>query len=299
MTVADSTQHEEHGHTGHVEHPPQYAPAFLALSSILVAFAVNFVSVTEDQHLFGLITLPKDTAVAFGFALAGIYAVFLLIFFIKEALNKKIVPTLSEVVYSKNLFIWLFIASEIIFFGVIIGLSLILRINTQIAGQPWINAGLPAGSEHYYEVLTGASSIIPTVFITFVLLLSSVTMMKAVEAMERSDRTGLRNWLFLTVLGGVIFLVVKIFEYSTLFSEGILVNTNTFWTTFFLTTGFHTLHVTVGVMILIGFLVKAAMVKGETAFNAENGQPVEIMAIYWHYVDCVWIFLMPLIYLLT
>ena len=299
MAVADSHEsHESHGDVGHVSHDPQYWPPFLALSAVLLGLAVNFIGVQTDQNLFGVIDLPQQTAVALGFALAILYALFLMAFFFHEAFNKKVVPTLSQVVFSKNLFIWIFIGSEIIFFGVIIGLSLILRINTQIAGQPWINAGAPSSDpEKYYKLLM--EGIYPTIFITFVLLLSSVSMMKAVEAMEHGNNKSLRNYLGLTVLGAVIFLAVKIWEYSTLFGEGIEINTNVFWTTFFLTTGFHTLHVTVGAMILFFFFLKAGWVKGDSAFTPENGQPVEIVAIYWHYVDVVWIFLMPLIYLLT
>lgn len=298
MTVADSSEsHGDHGdHGNHVEHAPTYFPAFLALSSVLVGLAINFVGVTSDQNLFGLVNISQQSAVMLGFGLALLYALFLMAFFFKEAFNKKVVPTLSNVVFSKNLFIWIFIASEIIFFGVIIGLSLILRINTQMAGQAWINAGAPSANFYYDKLEEG---IWPTFFITFVLLLSSVSMMKAVEGMEHGNNKRLRNYLGLTVLGAVIFLVVKIWEYSTLFSEGIVINTNVFWTTFFLTTGFHTLHVTVGAMILLFFFLKAAFVKGDHAFTPENGQPVEIVAIYWHYVDVVWIFLMPLIYLLT
>ena len=295
MTVADA--HESHEHTAHVSHDPQYAPAILALSTVFLGTAVTLIGASGQQKLFFFLSLNQDSTRALGFLFAFLYVAFLAVFFFKEAFNKKIVPTLSQKVFSPNLFIWVFMASEIIFFGVIIGLSLILRINTEIAGQPWINAGLPVGSEKYYEALM--EGIGPTVFITFVLLLSSVSMMKAVEAMERSDRGALRNYLGLTVFGGLVFLIVKVWEYTTLFQSGIEVNTNVFWTTFFLTTGFHTLHVTVGALILFFFFLKAAFVKGDTAFTAENGQPVEIMAIYWHYVDVVWIFLMPLIYLLT
>jgi len=280
MTVADAGHDAGHDaeHTAHVSHDPQLFPPFLALSSILLAVAVNYV---QDQ-----------STAALGFAIAGIYAVFLLAFFIKEALNKKVVPTLSYTFMSRSLFIWLFLASEIIFFGVIIGLSLILRINTQIMGGTWMDA-------ETYNTITAPLSIYPTVFITFVLLMSSVTMMKAVESMEKSNTKGLRNWLGLTILFGLIFLVVKVWEYSTLFGEGFVISKSDFWTTFYLQTGFHTLHVAVGVMIIIGFFVKATFAKGEQAYTAENGHPVEIMAIYWHYVDIVWIFLMPLIYLLT
>ena len=83
---------------------------------------------------------------------------------------------------------WVFLGSEIVFFGVLIGTMLILRFVTMIKGGVWMD-------EHTLEIISSDLSIYPTIFITFVLLMSSVSMMKAVEAVERSDRSALRNWI--------------------------------------------------------------------------------------------------------
>ncbi|HXH13224.1 MAG TPA: cytochrome c oxidase subunit 3 [Alphaproteobacteria bacterium] len=143
-----------------------------------------------------------------------------------------------------------------------------------------------------------------TAFMTFVLICSSVTMVKALSAIQHGDQAGLQKFLALTILGGCVFLGLQAYEWTHLITDaGMGVSTppsafpeatSLFSTTFFVLTGFHGMHVTGGVIYLLCLLIRAMMGK----YTAESAYHVEIAGLYWHFVDLVWILIFTFVYLL-
>ena len=138
-----------------------------------------------------------------------------------------------------------------------------------------------------------------TAFMTFLLICSSVTMVKGLAAIRKGDRRGLRNFLLLTILGGLMFLGLQAYEWTHLITvvlpgKGLTFTQHLFGTTFFVLTGFHGMHVTGGV-IYLSCIVTQAM-RGR--YSGESHDPVEIVGLYWHFVDLVWILIFTFVYLL-
>jgi heme/copper-type cytochrome/quinol oxidase subunit 3 len=138
-----------------------------------------------------------------------------------------------------------------------------------------------------------------TAFMTFLLICSSVTMVKALEWLGRGDRIRARTFLAYTAIGGAIFVGLQAYEWSKLIHEGLHINGNPwgsslFGTSFFLITGFHGLHVTGGVLYLLAMIRYVTNRPAPMAsYNA-----VEITGLYWHFVDLVWIMVFTFLYLL-
>lgn len=138
-----------------------------------------------------------------------------------------------------------------------------------------------------------------TALMTFLLICSSVTMVKGLAAIRKGDRRGLRNFLLLTILGGLTFLGLQAYEWTHLIGEvlpekGLSFTRHLFGTTFFVLTGFHGMHVTGGV-IYLSCIVTQGM-RGR--YSREHHDPVEIVGLYWHFVDLVWILIFTFVYLL-
>ena len=138
-----------------------------------------------------------------------------------------------------------------------------------------------------------------TAFMTFLLICSSVTMVLALAAIQRGDQRGLRTFLSLTILGGLMFLGMQAYEWTHLIHRGLTLTGNPFGatlfgTTFFIITGFHGAHVTGGVIYLSCCLVGALLGRVTQA----NANAIEIAALYWHFVDLVWILVFTFVYLL-
>jgi heme/copper-type cytochrome/quinol oxidase subunit 3 len=138
-----------------------------------------------------------------------------------------------------------------------------------------------------------------TAFMTFLLICSSVTMVLALAAIQRGDQRGLRKFLSLTVLSGVMFLGMQAYEWTHLIHDGLTLTGNPFGavlfgTTFFIITGFHGAHVTGGVIYLSCYLIQA--LRGRVSQGSANA--IEIAALYWHFVDLVWILVFTFVYLL-
>jgi len=138
-----------------------------------------------------------------------------------------------------------------------------------------------------------------TAFMTFLLISSSVTMVLALAAIQRGDLRGLRTFLSLTILGGLMFLGMQAYEWTHLIHRGLTLTDNPFGaalfgTTFFIITGFHGAHVTGGVIYLSCYLVRALLGRVTQA----NANAIEIAALYWHFVDLVWILVFTFVYLL-
>ena len=135
-----------------------------------------------------------------------------------------------------------------------------------------------------------------TAFMTFLLIVSSFTMVKALSARKRDDLGGTRLYLFLTILGGISFLGLQAYEWGHLIHEGMTITGNPFGnalfgTTFFILTGFHGCHVLGGVIYLTVTLIMSG--KGKWGYNE-----VEITGLYWHFVDLIWILVFTFVYLL-
>jgi len=181
---------------------------------------------------------------------------------------------------SKKLGMWLFIVSDAITFSAVIFSYGYLRL----AATAW-----PRPFE--------APSIANATVMTFVLLSSSVAMVLAVRASSMGKVTAAVGWLVATALGGVIFDVLHIHEWLGLIGEGVRPfhnpwGTPMFGAAFFSMTGLHMLHVTIGVL----YLLIIALGFGRRKFSAVD---VEVSGLYWHFVDLVWMFIFPLVYLLS
>jgi len=135
-----------------------------------------------------------------------------------------------------------------------------------------------------------------TAFMTFLLIVSSVTMVLSLSAIQNGDMRRFKKFLLLTILGGVLFLGCQAYEWTHLLTErlpeiGISFSSHLFATTFFVLTGFHGMHVTGGV--LYNSCVLAACLRGR--YGAKH---VEIAGLYWHFVDLVWILIFTFVYLI-
>ena len=174
--------------------------------------------------------------------------------------------------------IWLFLASEVMLFGALFSSYVLLRMGA----TSW-----PAGA----EVLNVWLAMVNT----FVLIGSSVTMVLAFAALQQGNFGKYKLWLGITVLCGFGFLVIKTIEYSAKFSHHIAPKTDIFYGLYFTLTGLHGIHVIGGLVVLIYFLGPGAKM-WHTDPKRLTGR-IELTGLYWHFVDLVWIFLFPVLYL--
>jgi cytochrome c oxidase subunit III len=189
--------------------------------------------------------------------------------------------------YNLKLGMWVFLLSEVMFFTSLIGTYVILRFaHPDQFGAPGEVLNVPL-----------------TAINTFILICSSVTMVKAFAAVEQDDQKGLKMWLLATIVLGATFVGVQVYEYIHLIHEGFVPNAAEYAaaaggpiysSTFYLMTGFHGLHVTLGVLALIFILIRAM----GGAYHSKKLGGVEIVGLYWHFVDLVWIVLFTIVYLI-
>ena len=182
-------------------------------------------------------------------------------------------------VTNPKLGIWLFLASEVMLFGSLFSAYALLR-----SGAPF----WPDQSETLSVPLATLNTII--------LISSSVTMVLAWAAAASHRLSRYRLFMGLTLLFGAFFLVVKVIEYSDKFSHGLYPSTNNFLALYFTLTGLHAIHV-IGGMVVNAFLLGPG-VRMWSSDHLRFTNRVEIAGIYWHFVDVVWIFLFPVLYLL-
>ncbi len=188
---------------------------------------------------------------------------------------------------SRKLAFWSFIGSECLLFGSLIATYMAYKgrsLKPPFPHEVTING-------HHYE---GVLNIPLTSFSTFILLMSSVAMVFALYNVQRGERKWSAFWLFATAFGGSIFLGCQVYEFTNFYHEGLTLRSNLFGSTFFLLTGFHGAHVTVGVIYLVTLGVMA--LKGR--IGPERTLNVEIAGLYWHFVDVIWIVIFPLVYLI-
>jgi heme/copper-type cytochrome/quinol oxidase subunit 3 len=176
----------------------------------------------------------------------------------------------------RKLGMWIFLSSEVIFFTALIATFLIYK-NRSLSGPG-------------QEVL----DIEITAINTFILIISSLTMVLSLESAHRDQPRQLKLWLLATIILGSIFLGIQGYEYFELVHEGLTPSVNLFGSAFYTLTGFHGSHVFIGVITLIGLLIKAML----GGFSSKHFLPIELVGLYWHFVDLVWILLFTLVYLI-
>ena len=181
-------------------------------------------------------------------------------------------------VYNEKLGMWIFLGSETMFFTALIGSYVILRVAHP---SSWKAPG---------EVL----AIPITAINTFLLICSSVTMVKAYASIQGGNLAALKKWLIATVVIGATFVGVQAYEYEHLIAKGFVPSEGLYGSTFYTMTGFHGFHVSIGVICLMFVTWRAFQGK----YSAKDHRGVEVIGLYWHFVDLVWIILFTIVYLI-
>jgi cytochrome c oxidase subunit 3/cytochrome o ubiquinol oxidase subunit 3 len=177
---------------------------------------------------------------------------------------------------SSKIAMWLFLSSECMLFGALIATYVLYR-GASVKG--------PYPQDIFDIPYTSVSS--------FVLLASSLTMVLALAAAQARDMARMRIWLLATALLGMTFVGGQVYEFTTFYREGLTLKTNLFGSTFYVLTGFHGAHVTIGILMLLSLVGMSLSdrLPGKAAF------PVELVGLYWHFVDIVWIVIFVVVYL--
>jgi cytochrome c oxidase subunit 3 len=209
-------------------------------------------------------------------------------------------PPTSTGLDNKKIAIWAFIGSECMLFASLISTYLIYKGRSVVGPYPH-DACLPPGCS---TPLKAILNIPVTSASTFTLLMSSLAMVLALAAVENKDQpkttTGERIlgssklWLWMTAILGATFLGFQAFEFTSFVHEGLTIRTNLFGSSFFTLTGFHGAHVTAGVLWLLTLLA----IDYRRGLGPKDAINVDIAALYWHFVDVVWIAIFTLVYLI-
>jgi heme/copper-type cytochrome/quinol oxidase subunit 3 len=178
---------------------------------------------------------------------------------------------------SRKMLFWAFLGSECMFFGSLIATYVTYRGRDHVGPHPHDILNIP---------FTSVSA--------FVLLMSSLTMVLALAAVQHGNVRGTRIWLAATALLGMTFIGGQCYEFTEFFQHGLSLQKNMFGSTFFVLTGFHGTHVTVGVIWL--WTLFAMALRGRLPQN--RALDVEICGLYWHFVDVVWVAIFTLVYLI-
>ncbi len=178
---------------------------------------------------------------------------------------------------NNKLAMWLFLGSECLLFGGLISTYMLYR------GRHTANLG----PDQVWDIpFTSASS--------FVLLMSSLTMVLAVTAAKRKDDRNTNLWLTVTAILGSLFVAGQVYEFTSFYREGLGYTTSLFSSSFYTLTGFHGVHVSIGVIMLlatVGMILK-------NRIPGDKAEVVELVGLYWHFVDIVWILIFTLVYLI-
>jgi len=175
-----------------------------------------------------------------------------------------------------KLLMWVFLASDTMFFGSLIGSYLAYHGRSLVGPFPADILDIP---------LTTVS--------TFVLLMSSFLMVLALHALRTNDVPKFRLWTAGVALFGSIFLGFQVYEFVHFVNAGLTIHQNLFGTTFFILTGTHGIHVTVGVIWLVSILLRSYV----KPTSSKDAVYLEIAGLYWHFVDIVWIVIFTVVYL--
>jgi heme/copper-type cytochrome/quinol oxidase subunit 3 len=184
----------------------------------------------------------------------------------------------STGVDNRKLLMWVFLASECLFFGTLISTYLIFKGESLVGPYP---------DDVFDIVLTSGS--------TFILLMSSLSMVLAVYAVQHGRLGMMKAMLGLTIFMGLIFLGTQVYEFNHFNHEGLGLGTNQFSASFYVLTGFHGVHVGVGVLYLASLLIGSMRRNG---LGKDRALWVDTAGLYWHFVDIVWIVIFTLVYLI-
>lgn len=183
----------------------------------------------------------------------------------------------STGISNTKLAMWVYLGSDCLLFGSLISTYLLLRHRS---------VGGPTPEELFDIPFTSVS--------TFVLLMSSLTMVLAVSSLMRGDVRLNRIWLGTTAMLGAVFIGGQVYEFTTFYREGLGYTTNIFGSAFYTLTAFHGVHVSVGIVMLMSMLVMSF--RGN--LGPERSETVETIGLYWHFVDIVWIIIFTVVYLI-
>ncbi len=218
-----------------------------------------------------------------------------------------------------KLAMWLFLGSECLLFGALISTYLLSKtrfLTELVAGNPNVIEGLmgeeavealPDGTRgsienvgEIFQEMAAEASVEPifdipfTSFSSFVLLMSSLAMVLAHKATEEGDYKNQRIWLAATATMGSIFIGGQIAEFTIFFREGLTFGGSLFGSAFYTLTGFHGVHVTGGIVMLMALLILSFRGK----LNSDRAETVELVGLYWHFVDVVWVLIFTIVYLI-
>ena len=198
---------------------------------------------------------------------------------------------------NRKIAIWAFIGSECMLFTSLISTYLIYKGRSIVGPFPHEACDPPRCATHLNAIL----NIPVTSQSTFVLLMSSLFMVLALEAVENKGKpgySGIRGsskfWLMATAIAGATFLGYQAYEFTSFVHEGLTIRTNLFGSSFFTLTGFHGAHVTAGVLWLLTLFA----IDVRRGLGPKDALLVDISALYWHFVDVVWIAIFTLVYLI-
>jgi len=187
----------------------------------------------------------------------------------------------STGISNEKLAMWVFLGSDCLLFGALISTYLLVRHRSESGPEALRDPS------HVFDIpFTSVSS--------FVLLMSSLTMALAVGAIHRGDVRRCQAFLATTALLGATFIGGQVYEFTAFYNEGLGFTTNLFGSAFYTLTGFHGVHVSVGIMFLMSLVVMS--LKGN--LGPDKAETVEIFGLYWHFVDIVWILIFTIVYLI-
>jgi heme/copper-type cytochrome/quinol oxidase subunit 3 len=187
-------------------------------------------------------------------------------------------PETSTGIPNRKLAIWTFIGSECLFFASLISVYLVYKGKSLVGPYP----------SEIFEI--------PLVTVgTALLLFSSLFVVLALNGCEQGNRKKFLGWLAMTILCGLFFISMQVYEFTHFFHEGLTMQKNLFGASFFTLTGFHGTHVTIGVIWLASIFIEG--VRGHVP--PAKALNFEMAALYWHFVDVVWIVIFPVVYLMN
>jgi len=187
-------------------------------------------------------------------------------------------PPTSTGLSNEKVGMWAFLGSECLLFGALISTYLLFK------GQS--KPGTIRPKDVFDIPYTSVSS--------FVLLMSSLTMVLALAAIQRGDHRRTRIWILTTALLGASFVAGQCYEFTTFVRAGMNLRVNLFGSSFFVLTGFHGAHVTIGVLMLLSLY--SLSLRGK--LPEPKAETVELVGLYWHFVDIVWIVIFTVVYLI-
>jgi cytochrome c oxidase subunit 3/cytochrome o ubiquinol oxidase subunit 3 len=188
-------------------------------------------------------------------------------------------PVTSLGLNSRKLGLWAFISSEVMFFTALIATYLVMKPRNIEMGGPIPHEFLGIGL---------------TAVLAFILLMSSLTMVLALSAIQRGELRRFQIWIMATALFGATFIGGQIFEFTEFTRQGLNLDTSLFGSSFYVLTGLHGAHVAIGIVWLVSLWGLAQ----QGRLTQVHSERVEVAGLYWHFVDVVWIVIFTVIYLI-